>query len=170
MNVGPLHTLILSAAPPLNHYYIPLPQLLWAGAHNFEGVSPLHSALPDKAINLFFSTSPKTLFPRFNLVPGPRGWILASMAGPWQMYTKIAWKKMSPRQLCGNYFLDFLWPRLWIIVNLFYSLALPVFLQARAFHKDWEWERPEGRVRIQNSDPNTPFLSPFLLLESQLEE
>lgn len=67
MNVGPLHTLILSAAPPLNHYYIPLPQLLWAGAHNFEGVSPLHSALPDKAINLFFFYLTQDSVPKIQL-------------------------------------------------------------------------------------------------------
>ena len=38
--------------------------------HSFEGISLLWSPLPDKAINLFLSTSPKTLSLRFNSVSG----------------------------------------------------------------------------------------------------
>ena len=41
--------------------------------HSFESISPLWPPLPDKAIKLLFSTSPKTLSPRFNLVSGNRG-------------------------------------------------------------------------------------------------
>ena len=41
----------------------------------FWGHSPLCPPLPGKAIKLFFSTSPKTLSPKFNLVPVYRGQI-----------------------------------------------------------------------------------------------
>ena len=43
--------------------------------HGFEGISPLWPPLSGKGIKLFFSTSPKTLSPRFNSVSGYRGWI-----------------------------------------------------------------------------------------------
>ena len=43
--------------------------------HSFEGIIPLWSPLPGKAIKLFFSTSPKTLSLRFNTVSGYRGQI-----------------------------------------------------------------------------------------------
>ena len=52
------------------------------GTHSFEGISPLWSPLPDKAIKLFFSTLPKTLSLRFNSVPVYRGWISAASSVP----------------------------------------------------------------------------------------
>ena len=52
----------------------PLPATqVWA--HSFEGIYPLCPPFPGKAIKLFFSTSSKTLFPRFILVSVYRGWI-----------------------------------------------------------------------------------------------
>ena len=41
-----------------------------------ESISPPWLTLPGKAMKLFFSASPKTLSPRFSLVPVDRGWIL----------------------------------------------------------------------------------------------
>ena len=43
--------------------------------HNFESNSPLCPPLPGITIELFFSTSSKTLSPKINLVLGYRGWI-----------------------------------------------------------------------------------------------
>ena len=45
------------------------------GTHSFEDFSPLWPPLPGKAIKLFFSTSPKALPLRFNLVSVYRGQI-----------------------------------------------------------------------------------------------
>ena len=61
--------------PSLNHYCRTSYYPLQVGTHSLEGVSPQCLPLPGKAIKLFFSTSPKTLCPRFNLVLGYRGWI-----------------------------------------------------------------------------------------------
>ena len=52
--------------PSLNHYSKTPHYLLQVGTHSFEGISLLWPALLDKAIKLFFSTSPQT--PRFNSV------------------------------------------------------------------------------------------------------
>ena len=62
-------------------YQRPHPWTIWllpapppqVGIHSFEGINPLCPPLPGKAIKLFFSTSPKTLSPRFNSVSGSRG-------------------------------------------------------------------------------------------------
>ena len=43
----------------------------------FKGRSPLCPPLPDKAIKLFFSTSPQTPCPRFNLASVQRGWMVS---------------------------------------------------------------------------------------------
>ena len=53
----------------LNHYYKTCHYCSKAGTHSFEGISRLCSPLPGKAINLSFSTSPKTLSPRTDLAP-----------------------------------------------------------------------------------------------------
>ena len=45
------------------HYYKASHQIPQVGAHHFEDLNPLYLSLPDKAIDLFFSTSPKTLSP-----------------------------------------------------------------------------------------------------------
>ena len=45
------------------------------GTHSFEGRSPLCPPLPDKAINLLFSTLPKILSQRFNSAPVYRGFV-----------------------------------------------------------------------------------------------
>ena len=42
---------------------------LQCGTHSLEGISPLWPPLPGKAIKLCFSTSSKTLPPRFNQAP-----------------------------------------------------------------------------------------------------
>ena len=49
--------------------------------HSFEDVSPLWPSLPGKAKKLFFSTSPKTLSPRFSLVLGCRDQIYCEYWG-----------------------------------------------------------------------------------------
>ena len=59
--------------PSLNHDGKTPHYPLLVGTHSFEGIIPLWPPLPDKAIKLSFSTSPKTLSPRFNLVSGYRG-------------------------------------------------------------------------------------------------
>ena len=43
--------------------------LLQVGTHAFEGVRLLWRRLPGKVTKLFFSASPKTLFPRINSAP-----------------------------------------------------------------------------------------------------
>ena len=65
-NVGPMHPdpyqqlLQLDYKTPHRN-----PQL---GTRSVEGISPLWPPLPGKAIKIFFSTSPKILSPRCNLV------------------------------------------------------------------------------------------------------
>ena len=51
----------------------------WLRTHDFEGISPLWLPFVGKAIKLFFSSSPKTLFPRFNSVTAHRGQVSASV-------------------------------------------------------------------------------------------
>ena len=46
----------------------------WVETHRFGGKEPLCPILPHKAIKLFFSTSPKTLFLRGNSAQVYRGW------------------------------------------------------------------------------------------------
>ena len=58
--------------PSLNHYYKTPHYPLQVGTHSLEGISPLWPPLPGKAIKLFYSTSLKTLSPRFNSVLGSR--------------------------------------------------------------------------------------------------
>ena len=48
------------------------------GTHSFRGQKPAVPLSPSKATMLFFSTSPKTLSPRFNPVPVHRGWFQQS--------------------------------------------------------------------------------------------
>ena len=60
--------------PSLNHDYKTSHYPLQVQTH-FEGISPLWSSLPGKARKWFFSTSPRTLSLRFNLVSEYRGWI-----------------------------------------------------------------------------------------------
>ena len=72
INQKNVHKLIM---PCLNHYYESPHHTLQVGTCTFEGISLLWSPLPGRAIKLFFSTSPKTLSLRFNLVLGYRGWI-----------------------------------------------------------------------------------------------
>ena len=55
----------------------------------FEGISPLWPPLPGEAIMLFFSTSPKTLSPRFNSVLGYRGQIRLQ-------FSHLIWKTPHP--------------------------------------------------------------------------
>ena len=56
----------------LNHYYKTPHYPLQVWTHSFEGISLLCPPLPGKAIKLFFSTSPKTLSLKINLVSGYR--------------------------------------------------------------------------------------------------
>ena len=63
---GPAHTLILSATPPLNRCHKTPHQTPLGWDTVFEGRSPLCPPLPRKARKLFYSTSPKTLSPRFD--------------------------------------------------------------------------------------------------------
>ena len=49
---------------------------LWT--YSFRGQKPAVPLLPSKATTLFFSTSPKTLSLRFNLIPVHRGWFQQS--------------------------------------------------------------------------------------------
>ena len=65
-----VHELI---TPPLSHYYETSHYPLQGGTRSSEGISLLWPPLPGKAIKLFFSTLPKTLSRRFNLVSGYRG-------------------------------------------------------------------------------------------------
>ena len=44
-----------------------------SGTYSFRGQKPAVPLLPSKATTLFFSTSPKTLSLRFNLIPVHRG-------------------------------------------------------------------------------------------------
>ena len=65
--VQALHTpWSLSATLPLNHLSKTPHHVLLSWYTSSEGTSPLCVPLPGKAIKLFFSTSPKTLSPRFN--------------------------------------------------------------------------------------------------------
>ena len=52
-------------------------KFLQVGTCSFEGHKSTVSPLPGKAINLFLSTSPWTLSPRFDLAPVHRGWVFA---------------------------------------------------------------------------------------------
>ena len=52
---------------------------LQVGTHRFESISSLWLPLPDKAIKLLLSTSPKTPSLRFNLASVYRGWISATL-------------------------------------------------------------------------------------------
>ena len=65
------------APPSLNHKYKTSHLLCPNWTHSFENINLLWSLLPGKAIQLFFSTSSKTLSLRYisNLVSGYRGWI-----------------------------------------------------------------------------------------------
>ena len=56
---------------------IKLIKFLQVGTCSFEGHKSTVSPLLGKAINLFLSTSPWTLSPRFDLAPGHRGWVFA---------------------------------------------------------------------------------------------
>ena len=49
-----------------SNYYKAPRQIPQVGARHFEDLSPLYLSLPGKAIELFFSTSPKTLSPSFD--------------------------------------------------------------------------------------------------------
>ena len=64
-----VHELIM---PSLNNYYKTCHCLPQAGILGFEGLSPLWSPLPGKAIKLLFSTLSNTLSPRFELAPAYR--------------------------------------------------------------------------------------------------
>ena len=67
-----IHKLI---APSWNHYYKTSHYPLQVRTHSFEAKNLLWPPVLGEAIKLFFSTSPKTLSPRFNSVSGYRGWI-----------------------------------------------------------------------------------------------
>ena len=58
--------------PSLNQYYKTSHYLLQVWTHDFQGISLLWPYLPGKAIKLLFSTSPKPLSLRFDLVPKHR--------------------------------------------------------------------------------------------------
>ena len=74
--VQALHTpWYLLATLPWNHCYKTPQENLPVGTHSFRGMSLLCPPLPGKAINLFFSISPKTLSPRLDLAPVHRGWV-----------------------------------------------------------------------------------------------
>ena len=70
----PHHQPIRRTSTSLSHplYYKTPHCLLQVRTHSFEGINPLWSPLPGKAIKLFFSTSPKTLSLRINSVSGYR--------------------------------------------------------------------------------------------------
>ena len=59
-----------------SNYYKAPHQIPQVGGCHFEDPSPLRLSLPGKAIELFFSTSPKTLSPSFDsaLVQRPSFW------------------------------------------------------------------------------------------------
>ena len=61
--------------PPLNDYYKTSHYLPQVETYGFEGISPLCSPLPGKAIKLPFSTSPKTLYQRLNWASVQRIWV-----------------------------------------------------------------------------------------------
>ena len=73
--VQALHTpWCLLTTPPLNHCYkTPHQSLPGWDTPILRGMSLLCPPLPGKAVKLFFSTSPKTLFPRFDSAPVHRG-------------------------------------------------------------------------------------------------
>ena len=67
IHTGPAHTLILSAIPPLNHFYKAPHQILLGWDTSFlKSRIPLCPPFPGKPIRLFFSISPKTLSVRFD--------------------------------------------------------------------------------------------------------
>ena len=61
-----VHQLI---TPSFNNYYKMSHYLLRVGTRGFDSISPLWPPLPGKVKKLAFSTSPKTLSPRFNSAP-----------------------------------------------------------------------------------------------------
>ena len=58
-----IHELVM---PYVNNYYKTYHCLSQDGTLGFEGISLLCSPLPGKAIKLLFSSSPKTMSPRFD--------------------------------------------------------------------------------------------------------
>ena len=72
-NQKEVHKLISPSS--LNHYYKTPHCTLQVWTHSFESISPLWHSLSGKSIKLFFSTSPKALPLRFNLVSVYRGQI-----------------------------------------------------------------------------------------------
>ena len=96
-NIGLVHTSILIRNLALKTIAIKLTKSFWAGHTVFEGLSPLCSLLPGKAIKLFFSPSSKILSPRFNSVLVHRGQVLATgrestiKAGKKRKQAKFSW-------------------------------------------------------------------------------
>ena len=72
----------------------------WLRIHNFEDISPLWLPFVGHAIKLFFSTSPKTLFPRFNSVIVHRGQVSASV--PAELSSLILLQKQGLRTVKDN--------------------------------------------------------------------
>ena len=67
----------LSQLHPWTMAIKPLTKSPQVGTHSFWGTSPPCPHLPDKTMKLFFSTSPKTLSPRFSSAPVCRGRIFS---------------------------------------------------------------------------------------------
>jgi len=69
------HFILLSNAILRSLLYNSSPNPPWLSHTVFKDRSSLCPSLPDKAIKLFFSISPKTLSLRFDLAPVCRGWV-----------------------------------------------------------------------------------------------
>ena len=78
----------------LNNYYKTCHCLPQAGILGFEGLSPLHSPLPGKAIKLFFYVSPETLSLRFNSALVHRGEAF-DIKTSGEIWTPFWWRKWA---------------------------------------------------------------------------
>ena len=156
INQKNVHKLIM---PCLHHYYESPHHTLQVGTCTFEGISLLWSPLPGKAIKLFFSTSPKTLSPRFNLVLGYRGWICLHHGSEnimgsvlvqcsYAVQTKSIRKEglaMGPTVLLGIY------PRVWKIKGVHIKLTQRLLIAALYTAKQKERKGAQTTILVKQT-------------------
>lgn len=79
----------------------PLTKFPQVGPRFLRGMNLLCSFLPGKAIELFCSTSPKTLSLWFNLVLVHRGWVFGNITAGWDCKGWVWRKKKNQRDRLG---------------------------------------------------------------------